>query len=247
MTHADPECGIQLVRLASSCRFEAFLRLGEIFQSVVTITGIQLGIGQERALRKPAQQFVEGFRGRIELLGLILGGSSPEQSFRGPGMVGGRHLLIVLRRFIILPHGFESPGQMELGLDLLGLVGFEVEHDLERLRSAGGVLQVETGLTQILPAPDCQFMIRIVFDEAFQLNTGRLGVIEKVAALTQAAKERGLTLSIDVLPWLINHFYRDMPSLMALLDALDAHSLETKRAITLPLVRELLQIAGKKP
>jgi DnaA family protein len=70
---------------------------------------------------------------------------------------------------------------------------------------------------------------------------------EKVAALTQAAKERGLSLSTDVLPWLISHFYRDMPSLMALLDALDAHSLETKRAITLPLVRELLQIAGKKP
>jgi DnaA family protein len=67
-----------------------------------------------------------------------------------------------------------------------------------------------------------------------------------VSALTHAAKERGLNLSVDVLPWLISHFYRDMPSLMALLDALDAHSLETKRAITLPLVRELLQIAGTK-
>jgi DnaA-homolog protein len=67
---------------------------------------------------------------------------------------------------------------------------------------------------------------------------------EKIEALSRAAKERGLVLSNEVLPWLIHHFYRDMPSLMALLDALDAYSLETKRAITLPLVRELLQISG---
>ena len=31
-----------------------------------------------------------------------------------------------------------------------------------------------------------------------------------------------------------------MPSLLALLDALDRYSLETKRAITVPLLRELL-------
>ena len=64
---------------------------------------------------------------------------------------------------------------------------------------------------------------------------------EKIQALQQAATARGLVLSPDVLPWLLNRFYRDMPSLMALIDALDAYSLETKRAVTLPLVRELLQ------
>ena len=64
---------------------------------------------------------------------------------------------------------------------------------------------------------------------------------EKMQALEQAAKARGLVLSPEVLPWLINRFYRDMPNLMALIDALDAYSLETKRAVTLPLVRELLQ------
>lgn len=64
---------------------------------------------------------------------------------------------------------------------------------------------------------------------------------EKIQALEQAAQARGLVLSPDVLPWLINRFYRDMPNLMALIDALDAYSLETKRAVTLPLVRELLQ------
>ena len=64
---------------------------------------------------------------------------------------------------------------------------------------------------------------------------------EKIQAIEEAAKARGLVLSPDVLPWLLSRFYRDMPSLMALIDALDAYSLETKRAVTLPLVRELLQ------
>jgi DnaA family protein len=85
---------------------------------------------------------------------------------------------------------------------------------------------------------------RLAWGLIFQIHP--LTDSEKVSALSHAAKERGLNLSVDVLPWLISHFYRDMPSLMALLDALDAHSLETKRAITLPLVRELLQIAGTK-
>jgi DnaA family protein len=63
---------------------------------------------------------------------------------------------------------------------------------------------------------------------------------EKIAALTQAALARGLTLSPGVLPYLISHFRRDMRSLSAMLDALDQYSLETKRPITLPLLRSLL-------
>ena len=72
-------------------------------------------------------------------------------------------------------------------------------------------------------------------------QTHLLGDDEKIQAIQQAAEARGLVLSPDVLPWLLNRFYRDMPNLMALIDALDAYSLETKRAVTLPLVRELLQ------
>lgn len=64
---------------------------------------------------------------------------------------------------------------------------------------------------------------------------------EKIAALQQAADMRGLALSVGVLPYLMTHFRRDMPSLSAMLDALDRYSLETKRPITLPLLKELLQ------
>ena len=64
---------------------------------------------------------------------------------------------------------------------------------------------------------------------------------EKLDALSKSAESRGLSLSPGVLPYLLTHFRRDMPSLSAMLDALDRYSLETQRPITLPLLRELLQ------
>ena len=68
---------------------------------------------------------------------------------------------------------------------------------------------------------------------------------EKVAALRRHADARGFRLSQEVADYLLRHARRDMPSLLALLDALDRYSLETKRAITVPLLRELLEAASK--
>lgn len=62
----------------------------------------------------------------------------------------------------------------------------------------------------------------------------------KAAVLKHAAKARGIALAEDVPGYLLTHFRRDMPSLMALLDALDRFSLEQKRAVTLPLLRTML-------
>jgi DnaA family protein len=68
---------------------------------------------------------------------------------------------------------------------------------------------------------------------------------EKIAALNQTAHARGMTLAPGVLPYLITHFRRDMQSLSAMLNALDQYSLETQRPITLPLLRNLLQLEGE--
>lgn len=64
---------------------------------------------------------------------------------------------------------------------------------------------------------------------------------EKIEALREIAKARGITIASQIFPYLLTHYRRDMPSLMHILDALDSFSLETKRPITLPLLRELLQ------
>jgi DnaA family protein len=68
---------------------------------------------------------------------------------------------------------------------------------------------------------------------------------EKIAALSHAAEARGLTLSASVLPYLLSHFRRDMRSLSTMLDALDQYSLETRRPVTLPLLRDLLLQASE--
>ena len=65
---------------------------------------------------------------------------------------------------------------------------------------------------------------------------------EKAAALGRHANARGVRLAPEVADYLLRHTQRDLPSLLALLDALDRHSLATKRAITLPLLRELLSL-----
>jgi DnaA family protein len=70
---------------------------------------------------------------------------------------------------------------------------------------------------------------------------------EKIAALTATAQARGLPLSPGVLPYLLSHFRRDMRSLSTMLVALDRYSLETKRPITLPLLRSLLQETPTDP
>ena len=63
---------------------------------------------------------------------------------------------------------------------------------------------------------------------------------EKLNALEQHATERGFKLSPEVIRYIFLHQSRDLPSLIQLLAALDQYSLETKRAITVPLLKEML-------
>jgi DnaA family protein len=96
--------------------------------------------------------------------------------------------------------------------------------------------------TSLAPSSNLQIRedlkTRLVWGLVFQMHA--LSDSEKLQALQQAATERGVQISNEVAPWLLKHFHRDMPSLMSLLEALDNYSLETKRAITLPLLKEML-------
>ena len=64
---------------------------------------------------------------------------------------------------------------------------------------------------------------------------------EKIAALEHAAKARGITLPAGVLAYLITHVQRDMLSLTSILQAVINLSLEIKRPITLPFLRDVIQ------
>ncbi|MEO5694628.1 MAG: AAA family ATPase [Usitatibacter sp.] len=64
---------------------------------------------------------------------------------------------------------------------------------------------------------------------------------EKRDALAAHAKSRGFDLSDEVSGYLLTHARRDMGSLIAALDSLDRHSLETGRPITVPLLKAAMQ------
>jgi DnaA family protein len=64
---------------------------------------------------------------------------------------------------------------------------------------------------------------------------------EKAATLAAHAARRGMRLEPELLRYLLHHGRRELPWLLAALDALDRASLEQKRPLTLPLLKEVLR------
>jgi DnaA family protein len=64
---------------------------------------------------------------------------------------------------------------------------------------------------------------------------------ERRAVLRSEADARGLFLSDEVMSYMLSRFSRDLGSLMSLLDHLDQFALQTKRAITIPLIKSMLE------
>ena len=80
---------------------------------------------------------------------------------------------------------------------------------------------------------------RLGWGHVFQLQL--LGGAERRAVLRQEADARGVFLSDEVMDYMLSRFSRDLGSLMQLLDQLDAYALREKRAITIPLLKAMLQ------
>jgi len=109
-----------------------------------------------------------------------------------------------------------------------------------RLREGGGRL-LTSGLcapAQLTMRPDV--VTRLCWGLVYQIHG--LSDDEKVQALHAHAASRGFRLGAGVAEYLLRHWRRDLPSLLGALDALDRHSLETKRPITVPLLRETLHL-----
>ncbi len=64
---------------------------------------------------------------------------------------------------------------------------------------------------------------------------------ERRAVLRQAADDRGVFLGDEVIDFMLTRFSRDLGSLMELLESLDGYALQTKRAITIPLIRSMME------
>lgn len=82
--------------------------------------------------------------------------------------------------------------------------------------------------------------LRTRLGSGLSLRLAPLNDEEKAAALVWHASQRGLRLPPEIIDYVLTHCGRDMGTQIAVLDALDRYSLEHKRAITLPLLREAL-------
>lgn len=80
---------------------------------------------------------------------------------------------------------------------------------------------------------------RLGWGNVFALQA--LSDAERRAVLRGEADARGVFLSDDVMDFMLTRFSRDLGSLMQLLDKLDAYALQTKRAITVPLLKSMLE------
>ena len=86
---------------------------------------------------------------------------------------------------------------------------------------------------------------RLGWNLVYQIHL--LADADKLFALSRLAQARGFELHAGVADYLIQHWRRDLPSLIAALECLDHYSLQTQRPITIPLLKEILaQSANKK-
>jgi DnaA family protein len=114
-----------------------------------------------------------------------------------------------------------------------------------RVRAAGGALLAGGDAAPAQLALRADLRSRLAWGLAFQLHP--LSDEEKAAALRAHARARALELGEDIVAYLLRHARRDMASLIGILDALDRYSLQQKRPVTLPLVRDALEAMKDGP
>lgn len=107
------------------------------------------------------------------------------------------------------------------------------------LRESSGLLLVSgTQAPSFLKLRD-DLRTRLGWGLAYQIHA--LNDDEKAEALKRHAQARGFELPGEVTTYLLRHGRRDLPALLAVLDALDEHCLRLKRAASVPMLKEVMQ------
>lgn len=106
-------------------------------------------------------------------------------------------------------------------------------------------LQLAVMATGALPPADLKLRddlrTRLSWGHVFALQV--LSEPERRAVLRQAADVRGIFLSDEVMDFMLTRFSRDLGSLMELLSLMDGYAMQTQRAITIPLIRSMMENA----
>jgi len=115
-------------------------------------------------------------------------------------------------------------------------------HFYNRLKeSSGCLLMTSTKAPASFEAilPDLQS--RLSWELVYQLE--ELTDPDKIQALQQRAKERGLKLPFESGQYLLNRLPRDTHQLFGILEYLDHQSLVHKRSLTVPFIKKVLKIS----
>ncbi len=202
----------------------------------------------------------------LELLSALrhaLAGSSSERCFYVWGGTGSgkSHLLqacvraaLDMQQNAIYAHGSVPPQSLDMGAavvavdDVEQLVASAQNGDAaqiglfnlyNQMRDSGGMLLVSGKESPLHLKLRDDLRTRLGWGLVYQVHV--LSDEEKAQALVQHAHTRGFVLPAEVTQYLLRHGRRDLPSLMAVLDALDEHSLRLHRAPSVPLLKEVMQ------
>jgi DnaA family protein len=140
-----------------------------------------------------------------------------------------------------LPDGLDRVECVALDdVDRLGQDGQIAAFDLyNTLRERNGALIASASAPPVQLALREDLVTRLAWGLVYQAHA--LSDEDKAQALADHAATRGWPMPREVSDYLLTRSRRDMPSLLATLEALDRYSLETRRPVTVPLVRELLE------
>jgi DnaA family protein len=177
----------------------------------------------------------------------------------GPHGTGKSHLLRAVvdadmrqgRPARYLAPGMGLARELDAGMQLLAIDGVSELSEASQAALFSLLNQAaESQLRLLLAGDNAPSGLRLRADASTRISQGLvlqlrpLSDEDKQAALRQHARGRGFELSSEAAEYLLRHGQRDLPTLMRVLDAADRYSLQTQRAVTIPLLREVLQQCG---
>ena len=116
----------------------------------------------------------------------------------------------------------------------------ELFNYFNQLRTAGGILITSGSAAPTQMGLRDDLATRLAWGLVYQLHP--LTDEEKAQALKTHARERGMKLPDDVVDYCLCYLRRDLPTLLAVLNALDQWSLVEKKPVTVPMLKKLLQL-----
>jgi DnaA family protein len=200
-----------------------------------TLQHLQLWVGNEKRSPVPSYVWGEGGSGKTHLL------RAAQAALRDQGCPVGW-----LDASVVEPSGFDETWRVVI-LDDVHLYTAVQQHAafnwFVNATTPSDGQQRWVLASGLVPPSDLalreDLRTRLGWGHVFQLQV--LSEPERRAVLRQQADERGVFLSDEVMDFMLNRFSRDLSSLIQLLDQLDGYALQTKRVITIPLIKAMLE------